>query len=70
MVSDDLPIGTYITKADIKAAQLSFAGEAQLSKVGVADTSGFATGTDNIHFSTAGYNDVGEAHAANFLSMF
>jgi hypothetical protein len=69
VISDDLPIGTYITKADIKAAQLEFAAEAVLTNVFVADTSdstNFPTGADNIHYSTAGYKAVGIAHGENF----
>ena len=71
VVSDDLPIGTYITKAAIKAAQLEFASEAVLANVFVADTSdstNFPTGTDNIHYSTTGYKAVGVAHGANFVT--
>lgn len=70
VISDDLPSGTYPNRADIQAAQREFANEAVLSNVFVADTAdgtNFPTGTDNIHYSTAGYKAVGEEHAKNFV---
>lgn len=70
VISDDLPSGTYPTRTAIQAAQIEFASEGVLTGVFVADTSdatNFPTGTDNTHYTTAGYKAAGIEHAKNFV---